>query len=435
MKRSGLTLALFAVLPPIFASALTPVQKAAKDFAEAQAEYAQFQKARALENESVLKEIAELQDALAKAQTALSKTKDAALQPQAAAAEVAHFEKSFREILADLDAFENLSVGIERNKYKNSPQELCALAAKRLNAFHALVFAPQTPRKISFEADFEGGVKTYDGLFWRSGSYAYFAPANPAEPAFMILGFEGKRPLRLYGYEFSEQIRAYLKDPSAPLPQDPFFGRKKSADLNDMSFTQTIIAGGIWMYPIIIFGAAALFMAVYKCARIFKIGRARKDAISKIFLHLERGDENGAFAAAQSVGEPYSEMLTDLLKNKLIGAPLLEELAYEHMLVSGEKIYHGLGLISITASIAPLLGLLGTVTGIIKTFGNLSVYGSKDPAIMSQGIGEALITTEFGLAIAIPAFVIHALLSRRAKAILSDMEKLASAFLSKTHSS
>ena len=96
---------------------------------------------------------------------------------------------------------------------------------------------------------------------------------------------------------------------------------------------------------------------------------------------------------------------------------------------SGEKLYYGLGFLSVTAAVSPLLGLLGTVTGIIKTFAGLTAYGASSAGLMSEGIGEALITTEFGLIVAIPSLVAHAVLNRRAKAVLSDMEKTAASYL------
>lgn len=68
------------------------------------------------------------------------------------------------------------------------------------------------------------------------------------------------------------------------------------------------------------------------------------------------------------------------------------------------------------------------MTGIIKTFADLSTMSSEQAQFVSAGISEALITTEYGLVVAIPAFVAHAILSRRAKGVLSDMEKLASSF-------
>ena len=89
-----------------------------------------------------------------------------------------------------------------------------------------------------------------------------------------------------------------------------------------------------------------------------------------------------------------------------------------------------LSVLSVTAAVSPLFGLLGTVTGIIKTFGDLSFHGAGEAQFISAGISEALITTEYGLVVAIPAFIAHAILSRRAKSVLADMEKLASGFVS-----
>jgi biopolymer transport protein ExbB len=77
-----------------------------------------------------------------------------------------------------------------------------------------------------------------------------------------------------------------------------------------------------------------------------------------------------------------------------------------------QKLQANLGAIAITASISPLLGLLGTVSGMIETFNMMSLFGAGDPAIVSGGISKALITTELGLVVAIPALIIHALLNR-----------------------
>jgi biopolymer transport protein ExbB len=88
-----------------------------------------------------------------------------------------------------------------------------------------------------------------------------------------------------------------------------------------------------------------------------------------------------------------------------------------------------LPFIAVTASTEPLLGLLGTVTGIINTFKLITVFGTGDPKLLSSGISEALITTEFGLYFAIPALLIHALLSRKVKTLLGSLEQIAVGFL------
>ena len=108
---------------------------------------------------------------------------------------------------------------------------------------------------------------------------------------------------------------------------------------------------------------------------------------------------------------------------------LVEEVMYESMLNTQPKLERFLNVIAVTAATAPLLGLLGTVTGIIKTFKLMKVFGAGDPKPLISGISEALITTELGLVLAIPALVIHALLSRRVAGVLARMEKLSVAFV------
>ena len=73
-----------------------------------------------------------------------------------------------------------------------------------------------------------------------------------------------------------------------------------------------------------------------------------------------------------------------------------------------------------TAAIAPLLGLLGTVTGMINTFKVITVHGTGDPRLMAGGISEALITTQLGLAVAIPIMMMAAFLGRKAQVIAGD---------------
>jgi biopolymer transport protein ExbB len=86
------------------------------------------------------------------------------------------------------------------------------------------------------------------------------------------------------------------------------------------------------------------------------------------------------------------------------------------------KLERWLGAIAITASVSPLLGLLGTVSGMITTFKAMSLFGAGDASAVSGGVGEALINTELGLVVAIPALLAHALMSRKAKSYLAQLE-------------
>lgn len=114
---------------------------------------------------------------------------------------------------------------------------------------------------------------------------------------------------------------------------------------------------------------------------------------------------------------------------------LIEEVMYEDVLDARLKLQRLLPFIAITASSAPLLGLLGTVTGIMETFSLMTVFGTGDSKSLSSGISAALITTEWGLYVAIPALLLYAFLSRKARTIVDGMEKDALAFLNQVSKS
>jgi biopolymer transport protein ExbB len=111
----------------------------------------------------------------------------------------------------------------------------------------------------------------------------------------------------------------------------------------------------------------------------------------------------------------------------------LESVLQEAILKELPRLERFLPAINITGAIAPLLGLLGTVTGMISTFHVVTLYGTGDPRMMSGGISEALVTTELGLAVAIPIMLAHTFLSRRVEHIVGDMEEKAVALTNIIH--
>jgi biopolymer transport protein ExbB len=80
----------------------------------------------------------------------------------------------------------------------------------------------------------------------------------------------------------------------------------------------------------------------------------------------------------------------------------------------------------VLAAVSPLLGLLGTVTGMIETFQSITLFGTGDPKLMSGGISQALITTQLGLAVAIPLVLFHSLLVGRANRLVEKLGKFSS---------
>jgi biopolymer transport protein ExbB len=107
----------------------------------------------------------------------------------------------------------------------------------------------------------------------------------------------------------------------------------------------------------------------------------------------------------------------------------IEEILYEKMLVARAKLDRGLAFLALSATTGPLLGLLGTVMGMIATFEAISGAGSGDPKQLAAGISEALVCTATGMAVAIPALLLHAFLGRKTKAIVGSMEHTAVGFI------
>jgi len=107
----------------------------------------------------------------------------------------------------------------------------------------------------------------------------------------------------------------------------------------------------------------------------------------------------------------------------------MENALQEAILGKIPEIERFLSTLGMLAAIAPLLGLLGTVTGMINTFHVITCFGTKDPRMMAGGISEALVTTMLGLCVAIPIMMVHTLLSRRVETQISQMEEKSVAFV------
>ena len=104
---------------------------------------------------------------------------------------------------------------------------------------------------------------------------------------------------------------------------------------------------------------------------------------------------------------------------------VVESVLQEAVLHELPLMQRGLAMLAVIGAVAPLLGLLGTVTGMIETFRVITLHGTGDPKLMSGGISEALVTTEIGLAIAIPVMLLHTWLKRRVDHVVGDMEEQA----------
>lgn len=212
-------------------------------------------------------------------------------------------------------------------------------------------------------------------------------------------------------------------------PLDPTLGNAHKIEATKQTLGEHISKGGVVMYPILGLFAAAMTVVVLKWIELARLRRPSQRRIDALLEAVANHNVEDARIEAAAVGGPTGAMLLAGAEHIEEPPALIEEVMYEKILTTKLKLQRFLPFVAISAAAAPLLGLLGTVTGIINTFKLLTVYGSGDVKGLSAGISEALITTEFGLIVAIPSLLLHAFLSRKARGMIAQMEKAAITFM------
>ncbi|MBL8897419.1 MAG: MotA/TolQ/ExbB proton channel family protein [Planctomycetes bacterium] len=229
--------------------------------------------------------------------------------------------------------------------------------------------------------------------------------------------------------EDADAARALVASGEGTFPLDPTLGNAHKIEETQETLLEHIQAGGPVMYPIFAMAGTALLVVILKWVSFLFMRRPSRSRVAAMLAAIRQRDHATAVEQAQRVGGPTGRMLA--VGAQHLGEPreLIEEVMYETVLETKLRLNRWLPFVAICASSAPLLGLLGTVTGIMNTFKLITVFGSGDVKMLSGGISEALITTEYGLIVAIPSLLLHALLSRKAKGMLDQMEKSAVEFL------
>ena len=229
--------------------------------------------------------------------------------------------------------------------------------------------------------------------------------------------------------KLNEGIKVLVNSGSGQLPLDPTLGNALKIASTKETVGEHISKGGVVMWPILLLAAAALVIGVLKWVQLSKIKMATDSDLQTVLEQLKQGNRNAALGRARSIAGPAGALLTTAIEHADEKKEYIEEVLYERMLNAKPRLEAYLPFIALTAAAAPLLGLLGTVTGMISTFNMISLFGTGDPRTLSSGISEALITTEFGLLVAIPAVLLHAFLNRRVKGIIASMEHTAVGFI------
>ena len=224
----------------------------------------------------------------------------------------------------------------------------------------------------------------------------------------------GRQPPARFGDAADDLLDADDGDDFVAAPVDPSRGALLNLLLQMPTLTERIGQGGLVGYIIILLGLGGIGIAVERILRLSGIAR-------KVKAQLASGQASGdtPLGRVWAVYQNSDAKDIESLELKLDDAILREIPPLER----------NLSLLKLLAGVAPLLGLLGTVTGMILTFQAITLFGTGDPKLMAGGISQALITTVLGLVVAIPLLLLHAAAATRSREIVQILEEQATGMI------
>ena len=223
-----------------------------------------------------------------------------------------------------------------------------------------------------------------------------------------------KQPSSRFTSSASDLVRAGPDDIVA-FGIDPTRGQLLSLLVQTPSLKDRMDQGGVVGYTTLALGALGVLIAIYKMISL-SITSAKVRAQAK---NLSDAKATNPLGRVLSVYRDNPEVDVETLELKLDEAILRETPALER----------GLTMIKLISAVAPLLGLLGTVTGMIITFQAITLFGTGDPKLMANGISQALVTTVEGLVVAIPTLLLHSFVAGMSKRVVHVLEEQAAGMI------
>ena len=245
---------------------------------------------------------------------------------------------------------------------------------------------------------------------------------------------EESRMLDILSNSQQEMLQGLYSTGQGYLIFDPTLGNANKLMNHNEDLKTHLVKGGIWVIPIILFGIFAFIIAVIKAIQLLKLPKVDEQLSEKILYTIkETPVEDPAtgrnilrekiHTLEQTLGGAQARLVQIALNTPM--SQRRDDLLVAYLMEHKHRVERFMGVVATSAAIAPLLGLLGTVSGMISMFKMMTIFGSGDASTVSGGISEALITTELGLIVAIPSLIVSALLTRKAKSYNHKLETFA----------
>ncbi|MCK5120480.1 MAG: MotA/TolQ/ExbB proton channel family protein [Methylococcales bacterium] len=328
-----------------------------------------------------------------------------------------------RQAAGDLQA--DLSQSLISAQFPNRAEKLNSIANSKalptIEQLETLWFTLQqemteSGKVVYFDSKIQVSGALQDAKVIRIGKFNALANGKYLEflPDTARLNRLGRQPDSQY-LSLAEDL---FNAPSAPVTVgiDPTRGVILSMLIQAPDTVERVQQGGFIGYIILIMGAVGFIYAIIRLISLTLTGQKMTAQISSSAA-LTDNPLGRVFIAAEQKQSEDTENLELILDEAITReVPLLEK---------------GLPMIKLLAAVAPLLGLLGTVTGMIATFQSISLFGTGDPKLMASGISQALVTTMLGLCVAIPLLFLHSLVASRSRMLVQILDEQTAGLISR----
>lgn len=184
-----------------------------------------------------------------------------------------------------------------------------------------------------------------------------------------------------------------------------------------------IVQGGWVLWVIMALSVVACVIIIERLIYLRRISVDEDKLFQRVKASLLEGHYNEALAICDNNLSPFSSLLKTGIENRKQPESVQRDILKDAAALEAPKLERGLSALGTISTIAPLLGLLGTVTGTMKAFGVLGKFGAvSDPSALASGVSEALITTVGGIVVAVPVIIFYNFLVSHVNQILSMLE-------------
>ncbi|MGB9719903.1 MAG: MotA/TolQ/ExbB proton channel family protein [bacterium] len=190
----------------------------------------------------------------------------------------------------------------------------------------------------------------------------------------------------------------------------------------------TIGGGVMWLLLVCIILALGIILERL-FSLLIKIRLNPKSFLEKLISTIDAQGVDAGIALCDHTTSPAAKIAREILQKADKGKDAMEEVAARAAAIELGFLDRGMALLAGLTTVAPFLGFLGTVTGMIRAFAAIAAAGEVEPTIVASGISEALITTKWGLIIATPLAILHILFSGKVDGYTKDMEEVAAGLI------